>query len=232
MVTENTDHHLNMMDYTIFKADHADYSGMSDDEKRRTITSKLRKYNVAVNTAPISKNRLKNFGADGISKVRGKAILEGITFVKGIGGSGNRYAIRQGFPVVFDITDGRCVTGLNPEWDDDEYYMIGVALEDHGGGTLKDIPVRLIPRPPDSTRIRLGVVTSAITISTDARPGKGTVQIKTIDSSEQYASSTESLTVYNTCGGDKVDVGKLVVFSQNSTGKNILLVVCCQDGVA
>lgn len=69
--------------------------------------------------------------------------------------SDGTYPILKNQPVCLDPTTGKYVTGIDPDWQGDEYYLVGVAMQTFAGPGVKKIPIKLSPPaskavPPDT----------------------------------------------------------------------------------
>jgi hypothetical protein len=140
---------LKVVDPAKFKIDHADYSGKTKPDARKAIKKLLEKYKLAVCPEPITADRVYSGG-----DTRGKAIIAGTTWVRCFtDGTDNTGAIKFGKPVVFDTVKGFGVTGINDKWAEDEYYILGKALQDYAGPGEDKIIMQFVEQVPHKGEI-------------------------------------------------------------------------------
>lgn len=115
---------LDVVDIDQFKA--AYYPAADPHVIRRTVTTLLLSYNIAINPHKVTPTDL-----DGASSAEQLASVEGTTWVLARGNTSEyTYPITAGKPVCFCVLDAASVTGVNPLWTDDEFSVVGTALED------------------------------------------------------------------------------------------------------
>lgn len=158
-----------------FCVDHADYAGMTDSQKRRRITRLLRQCNVFVLAEQVSVRDINGVranveNAQTWAGAGTNAIHEGIIWVRcpqpGFYDDKTGGTIRQGWPVIFDISTGNSVTGW-PSYNDsfsswhvgsvypqrplerfnlDEYVIVGYAMAapvKNANSDFWQVPIRL-----------------------------------------------------------------------------------------
>lgn len=176
MPNETREHLQNLLSLKWFKLNSPLYAALpSNRERRRAIKQKLDECNFGIATSPIGMEVLKRSLLPGeIGKeTESLATLEGITLVRGRSVKRNLYnesdndfiggEIKQGQPVVFDMSTANTVTGVHYSWLPDEYKIIGIALEDIAVRDDTDaaiealVPIRLIYQEPKATFL-LGTV--------------------------------------------------------------------------
>ncbi len=152
---DNNDYTQEIRDPSEFTLSWSGWGSETNAEKRRVIAQKLKDYNFAVNPVKIS---LADFKAivgikligDGTDEFETDGYMEGIYMVNAhVDGTSDTGTIQQGQSVVFDTTTGRCVTGINEDWETDEYKIVGTSLVDFeyssGDPDEKAIPIRMTP---------------------------------------------------------------------------------------
>lgn len=120
--------------------------------RRRAITELLSTRMVAINGTVINKARinamLSSAGVSGAAPtVKIPFIHEGTVLVNGNGDtSDGSYPIVAHKSVCFDMQRGNGVTGVNPVWQQDQFYPVGVSLANLASGQ-KLVPIMLQPAP-------------------------------------------------------------------------------------
>jgi len=136
-----SDKALDVVDIDQFKA--AYYPGADVHVIRRTVTTLLQSYNIAINP-----HRVTSADLDGASSAEQIAPIDGTTWVLARGNTTEyTYPITAGKPVCFCIQDAASVTGVNPLWTDDEFTVVGTALEDFTSAGPAVIMVKLSGKP-------------------------------------------------------------------------------------
>jgi len=123
----------------------------TDADRRKYITSILKKTNFMVNVTPISNTEYFNLTQGGVTPFAfsGAAVHTGMVWVNCyVDGTDLTGSIVTGKPVVFDTVTGRGVTGIHPSWKTDEYKIVGTAWKPFTGPGWGRIPISLhAPNP-------------------------------------------------------------------------------------
>lgn len=173
------------LDYSKLKSDHPDYSGKQPAEIRRAIKKILDLCSFSIATEEVSQAIVDNTGAVTPESMSVRGVISGVTWVNGnADGTDNTGKIEYGKPVVFDVTTGKTVTGINAKWAEDEYKVLGIALDEVASGQ-KLIPVAVGQTPQSET---------STTVLAKARVKTGTYP--TLQSWSEAASATEQRVIW------------------------------------
>lgn len=106
----------------------------TDADKRRKIKEGLDKSNFGISASRFNSKMLKRVtGKETITgELESEAILDGTVLVNCYyDGTSKTGEIKIGEPVAFDTVTGKAVTGVNEDWADNEYKILGTALESY-----------------------------------------------------------------------------------------------------
>lgn len=111
--------------------------------RRRAIKTLLDTYSIV-----IMPHKFDAADLDGSPYVEGPCPIEGTTWVLARGNTSDyTYPITSGKKVCFCIQDAASVTGIDPDWNDDEYRIVGTALESFSSTGPTVIMVKLEAQP-------------------------------------------------------------------------------------
>jgi hypothetical protein len=150
------------------------YPSLSAAEARKEIKALLDNKRFMVNVSPIVKADLQEqFGS--LNSLDVAAVCNGMIWVNCYveSNEANTYRIEHGKPVCFDTVTGRCVTGINPNWDKSEYKIIGTAWKSFSGPGYGKIPVRLTDAQ-DGGGVSSGIL---FTLTSHLYPGVASVTV-------------------------------------------------------
>lgn len=119
-----------------------DYPNVTSSEIRQIITEKLKSLSFFVNATKLDKDKMAEYDNPDVSN---DCIKSGICLVNSHVDSGDfTNPVESGKYVCFDMSTGLHVTGINPTWPDNEYRIIGTALDSNPDEEFKLIRVKLI----------------------------------------------------------------------------------------
>lgn len=131
-------------------------------QARKRIVKLLSGMQFGVNVVPVEKRTIVDAAGrvvDLTNEVRNNGV------VMTLGNAGNTaltYFIRNGAPVCFDMSTGYCVTGVNPNWQSDEYKIIGTAMGEVEDG-IQLVPIKFgSPASSGGTVNRMAVLQQAL----------------------------------------------------------------------
>lgn len=127
-------------------------------QERKDIKEELENKNFMINVTPVDVARIKTLiGSSGMpSEIVWAAIENGMVWANcHVDESSNTYKIEMGKPVCFSMSTGKHVTGLNPDWEEDEYIIIGIAWKNFEGPGTGRIPISLSKQ---DTRVKVQLV--------------------------------------------------------------------------
>lgn len=104
----------------------------------------------------VSQNLVRRF-IDDFNEAGMRVAVDGLVWVFAyVDGTPNTATIQKNQPVVFDMVTGCSVTGIDPDWSEEEYVIVGTAMEGYAGPGRKRIVIKLSPPPtPAGEGIRL-----------------------------------------------------------------------------
>lgn len=125
----------------------SDYPGVSEKQARKNIVLTIGDRIPCISGEHIN-NRIIGRVAPGWNETESHMATDGIVWATANVMPGtSTYVVTKNKPVCLDPTTGKYITGVNPDWQGDEYYIVGTALETYAGPGKRKIPIKLTPPP-------------------------------------------------------------------------------------
>lgn len=135
-----------------------DYPGVSDRQARKNIVAAIGNRIPCISGEYINDITINRVAA-AWDETESQMATDGIVWATAnvVGGT-STYIVLKNQPVCLDPTTGKYVTGVDPAWQGDEFFIVGTALKSWlGPGTMK-IPIKLTPPPAkQDTVLYIGV---------------------------------------------------------------------------
>lgn len=112
-------------------------TSLSESEARRKIVKMLAGMQFGVNAVPVERRTVIDAAGSSVDlthEVRNNGVVMVLA-------NGDAYPIRNGAPLCFDTTTGYCVSGVDPEWQAEEYKLVGTSMGEVETG-IQPIPMR------------------------------------------------------------------------------------------
>lgn len=112
-------------------------TNLSESEARRKIVKMLAGMQFGVNAIPVERRTVIDAAGSSVDlthEVRNNGVVMVLA-------NGDAYPIRNGAQLCFDMTTGYCVSGVDPEWQPEEYKLVGISMGEVETG-IQPIPMR------------------------------------------------------------------------------------------